>query len=305
MSVDSATADLVFWEYTLKPFPGSEMHRFLVAIALAVFVPSAGFAQPTCTDETRKALHSAAIQARFEASFPIEGAQPTLSAQEVVDLGNASLQTCGQDRVTYGLIMALMFGASGTMSDPGERQGLLASAFRTAGSIAAAGGHGFEDVVLATSEPWTVAWEREIYGHLMLALAKENRDTGLFMELYTEGQMEQLGCGLYPDSEVSAYADEIMMGIYEHDEIDDRVYTRVSFLGIRCDDDERRVSGMAARYFADIALNEAYDTTPEDEASALFQRAYRAARSYLLKHLDGATESDLWRADDAATFLPD
>lgn len=280
------------------------MRGVFLAFSVAAFLPIAGIAQPTCTNDMRRDLHKAGITAGFEAiaGRSTDGNAPSLSFQEVIELGNATMANCGQDRVSYGLVMALMLGASGTMDQPEQRQHLLASAFRTAGALAAAKAAAFEPMDLATSEPWTVEQERKTYGRLMLALRDEHRETGVFSELYTEGQMEQIGCGLYPDSEILAYADEILVGSYEHDEVGRKVENRVAFLASLCDDPDRRVSGLAAKYYADVALSEAYHLA-EGETNAVLERTYRSARIFLMKHLDGATESDLWSAKDAAFFL--
>ncbi len=218
-----------------------------------------------------------------------------VTIMELGEAANATIKACGPDRVMVGQIMA-MFAAAGIAIEPPANDRFTAQlqAFRTNTGLAAGHAGEFEPVPLTAADgaaiTWTVTDERDAYWDLMFAMSSDFLVGGVHEQLFTPGELEQIGCGLYPAEEVSALARH---GIGNVD--GGEMLARVIFLATRCDDDSHEVAGYAAQYFANH-----YQARKDDDAYVgLTGGDIRAGlQRYLPLYLDGAPEGPLF---DAAT----
>lgn len=220
-----------------------------------------------------------------------------------VDLGQAAntmIEGCGPDRVLLGQIMA-MFTAAGIALEPPADARFTAHlhAFRTNIRLTGMKAGRFDPVPLQDSDgtaiTWTVADERDAYWDLMFAMSSDFLVGGIHDQIYTPGELEQIGCGLYPAEEASALARH---GIGNVD--GGEMLARVTFLATRCDGEGHEVAGYAAQYFA----NHYRARRDDPEYIGLTGGDIRAGLGrYLPLYLDGAADGPLFDAETVTELM--
>ncbi len=210
------------------------------------------------------------------------------------------LRGCGNDRVILAQLFE-MFTVGGLALEPPDPARFSAhlNAFRMIAGINRAGGDAFEPLTLTGPDGAQVSWgvidERNAYWDLMFAMASDFLVHGVHAAIYTAGETERIGCGLYPAEEASALAR------YAEGNVDGgELLARVAFLGRDCDTEAHETSGYVAQYFAGHYRARAADPgyvglTGGDIRWGL--------QTFLGKHLDGAAESDLFPAAEATELL--
>ncbi|TYB81960.1 hypothetical protein [Maritimibacter fusiformis] len=214
---------------------------------------------------------------------------------ELGEAANTMVEGCGPDRVLLGQIMA-MFTAAGIALEPPENDRFTAHlhAFRTNVRLTGMEAGPFDPVPLKDPDgsgiEWTTADERDAYWDLMFAMSSDFLIGGIHEQLFIPGELEQIGCGLYPAEEASALARHAINNVDGGE-----MLARVIFLATRCDSEGHEVAGYAAQYFANH-----YRARGEDEDYVgLTGGDIRAGlQRYLPIYLDGAAEGPLF---DAAT----
>jgi hypothetical protein len=219
---------------------------------------------------------------------------------ELAENATAIVRGCGRDRVILAQFFE-MFTVAGLAIEPpdSDRFSAQLNAFRTIDGINQAGGDDFEPLRLKNADGSEVEWgvieERNAYWDLIYAMASDFLVYGVHADIYTPGRTEQIGCGLYPAEEASALAS------YGEENVDGgELLARIAFLGRNCDTPNRETSGYAAQYFAGhrkaLTNNEEYvGLTTGDIRWGL--------QTFLEMHLNGAPESTLFSAEEAAELL--
>jgi hypothetical protein len=259
------------------------LRQLIIPALVALILPAAAGA--ACPDDAAQQIYSLT-----------EGARA--GDREIAALSEAAkafVADCGEDRVVLSLLFA-MFAVPGLEIEPPNPDRFQAQliAFRTGNRILRAGAGDFAQLQLTGPDgapaSWSVQDERNIYWDLMFAMSGDYLVFGAHGDLYTPGKIEQIGCGLYPDEEASALAQQAS-GNLDGGEL----VARVSYLGRACDTAEHEASGYAARYFGEHARARADD--PGN--LGLTEGDIRAGlNGFLDRHLDGAAESWLFDAGE-------
>lgn len=256
-----------------------------------LLLPTAAWAQdPGCPVDSNQRLYDLTERAR----------NGDVTIMELGKAANDTVKACGPDRIMLGQIMA-MFAAAGIAIEPPANDRFTAQlqAFRTNTGLAAGNAGAFDPVPLTTADgtaiTWTVTDERDAYWDLMFAMSSDYLVGGVHEQLFTPGELEQIGCGLYPAEEASALARH---GIGNVD--GGEMLARVIFLATKCDDDSHEIAAYAAQYFANH-----YQARKDDDAYVgLTGGDIRAGlQRYLPIYLGGEAEGPLFDAATVAELL--
>lgn len=224
------------------------------------------------------------------------GITPADAGQAVTEV----LRGCGRNRVVFAQLLEL-FTVAGLTREPPDtmRFGSHANALRAIEGAVGMGGAAFAPVTLAGPDGAPVEWgmidERNAYWDLMFALSADFLVFGVHADRYMPGRTERIGCGLFPAEEASA------LSAHASGNVDGgELLARVAFLGRDCDTPEHDTSGYAALYFAEHMRARDADPgyvglTRGDIRSGL--------QAFLVKHLDGAPESDLFTVDEVDDLI--
>ncbi|HHS94513.1 MAG TPA: hypothetical protein ENK63_04140 [Rhodobacterales bacterium] len=253
--------------------------RLLASILFAVMLALP--ARAACPDDAAARLYGLGAQARGGADDMAAMSEAAVSL----------LKACGEDRVILSLVFQ-MFAAAGLAIEPPDPKRFQAQlfAFRTLNRILRAGAGGFAP---PKGINWSVDDERNAVWDLMFAMSGDFLVFGANAALYTPGQIEKIGCGLYPAEEESALAEQAR-GNLDGGEL----LARVVYLARKCDTPEHEVAGYAALYFAHHAEARAAD--PDGYAGVTERDIRTGLNSFLDQHLGDAAQSWLFDADEVS-----
>lgn len=260
----------------------------LCRIALIGIVALApGMAQAACPADVHDRI--AALTETGRAG----GASAAEFGSDATEIVNA----CGENRGVLSQLLGMFTYAGIAAEDPSDdRLQLQIFAFRTAGRIVRAGSGDFDPVRFTAPDGSAQSWgpldERNSYWDLMFAMSSDFLVFGMHTDIYTPGKIEQIGCGLYPDEEASALAEQAV-GNLDGGEL----MARVAYLGRHCDTEDHETSGYAARYFANHAKARARD----GDYAGLTEGDIRAGiGGFLDLHLGGGAKSWLFDPGEVA-----